>query len=293
MTRMRWGLIVGGSALLFTVAGPFLYSASGLDNPVANCSPVGSLSPVRHHHHHGPVGSSSPVGDCSSIGNLAPTAVTVAVSGGGQYGRFVTVSPDDLVNAQATLSGPDAATAGGTVTYKVFSLRPDHWAWNQVAPSDTVSVTDGTVPGSAQVTLGPGVYTWTATYSGDSVNAPAQSSVHADIEAVLPASCPMGVGWLSMRCFGDNAPGVPNGNAGLGGGHQGQGGSGAGDTSSGGNGNESGGSGSGGGNNGDSYRGASGHSPDNGHGGNSGYGQGDSGRGGGSWGGGGGQGQGH
>ncbi|HTZ09111.1 MAG TPA: Ig-like domain-containing protein, partial [Acidimicrobiales bacterium] len=213
MTRMRFLLIVGGSALLFAVVGPFLYSAaSGLGNPVGDCSPVGSQSPVgsespvfHRHGHHGavggfsPVGSNSPVGSCSPLGNLAPTKVSIDVSGGGQYGRFVNVDPDDLVNAQATLSGPDAATASGTVTYEVFSLTAHHWDWNQVAPSDTVTVTDGVVPGSAQITLGPGVYTWIASYSGDSVNAASRSAAHADIEFVLPADCQAGVGWLSMR----------------------------------------------------------------------------------------------
>lgn len=243
MTRLRMGLVAGGSALLFTFVGPFLYKASGLDNPVGNCSPVGSNSPVgmnskvdrhgdmdghrwRHHHHpvgsESPVGSSSPVGSCSPLGNLASTRIGVDLSGGGQYGHSITVGPSDLVNAQATLSGDDVASAGGTVTYAILSLSPDHWSWSQVGTPDTVTVTGGVVPGSSQVALGPGVYTWTATYSGDTANAPSHSSEHADVEFVVSADCPSDVGWLSVRCFAGNGGygnGSDHGNSGNSGGN--------------------------------------------------------------------------
>ncbi len=224
MTRFRMVLIVVGSALMFTFVGPFLYRAVGLDSPVGTCSPVGTSSPVGNnspvHHrdhdfrrgHRGHVGDDSPVGNCSPVGGSSPvgtqtrTRVSNSLSGGGTSGQVITVSSGTAVTDQATLSGANAAGAGGTVTYNIDSLSPSEWGWKNVASGGTVTVTNGVVPPSDAVTLDPGVYAWNASYSGDTLNAPSKNVRESGIEIVLrPGSnCPTGAGWLSVRCFSDS-----------------------------------------------------------------------------------------
>jgi hypothetical protein len=224
MTRFRMVLIVVGSALMFTFVGPFLYRAVGLDSPVGNCSPVGNSSPVGdnspvshrdHHFHRGHrdhVGDSSPVANCSPVGGNSPvgtqtrTRVANALSGGGASGPVITVASGTAVSDQATLSGTNISGAGGTVTYNIDSLNPSEWGWTKVATGGTVTVTGGVVPRSDAVTLDPGVYAWSASYSGDTLHAPSRSERESGIEIVLrPGStCPTGVGWLSVRCFQDS-----------------------------------------------------------------------------------------
>ncbi len=170
---------------------------------------------------------------------------------------------------QATLTGANAAGAGGTVDYSVYSLTfslfrlfpfggspGTSWWWEPVADGGQVTVAAGSVPASKPVTLGAGVYFWQALYSGDSLNAPSPSTDGVATEIVLPPpSCPIGFGWFSVRCFA-NGEGYTNGH-GNGGGY----GNGNGGGYSNGNGN-GGGGGNGGNNDGRGY----------GNGGGSGYG---------------------
>ena len=115
---------------------------------------------------------------------------------------------------QATLSGANASSAGGTVTYRVFSLsfnsfRFSHfgsswlgWSWNPMSDAGHVAVTDGSVPPSNPVTLRAGVYFWKVSYSGDSLNQSSRTEVGSQTEIVLPQSyCSSGSRWWSMRCF--------------------------------------------------------------------------------------------
>jgi hypothetical protein len=156
------------------------------------------------------------------VGTQTQTKVSNSLSGGGTSGQVITVSSDTAVTDQATLSGANVAGAGGTVTYNVDSLSPSKWGWNTVASGGTVTVTNGVVPPSDAVTLGPGVYAWNASYSGDTLNAPSKNERESGIEIVLPpgSNCPTGVGWLSVRCFSDSH----HGDQGNGGGNNGNGG---------------------------------------------------------------------
>ncbi len=79
-------------------------------------------------------------------------------------------------------------TAGGTVSYKVFS--------NNTCSStplfvSSVSVTNHVVPPSAAFTLGaPGTYYWQALYSGDSQNGAATSTCGLGVLSVVATSTP-------------------------------------------------------------------------------------------------------
>ncbi len=88
-----------------------------------------------------------------------------------------------------------------------------------MASGGTVNVTDGSVPPSNQVTLGPGTYFWQASYSGDALNGASQSTQGAEAEIVIPPlQCPTGLGWLSVWCLlstpGGHGQGGGNGQGG-------------------------------------------------------------------------------
>jgi hypothetical protein len=112
----------------------------------------------------------------------APTTLTTSLSGGTSSGATITVPPSTPVTDSATLAGTNAASAGGTVTYSVFS---DSACSVSAGTPSTVTVTNGSVPGSSAVTLStPGTYYWVAKYSGDAKNQPSASSCGAEKETV-------------------------------------------------------------------------------------------------------------
>jgi hypothetical protein len=135
-----------------------------------------------------------------------------------------------------------------------------------------VDVTNGSVPPSNPVTLGPGVYFWRVSYSGDPNNSPSRTELGSQTEVVLPpANC--GFGWESMRCFMYSHPGgygnhgsPGNGGFGFGsfGGSGGQG-NGYGNGNGNGNGNSGQGNGYGNGKSGQGYGNGNGGGQDNNH----------------------------
>ncbi len=152
---------------------------------------------------------------------LAPTTLSSSLSGGGQSGATISVSSGTAVVDQAALSGANAATAGGTVTYSVDVLTyfpsPFYsgvesgfgsWGWQPVASGGTVAVTDGVVPASDRVTAGPGTYFWQASYSGDSVDGPSVTTPGSESEIVLapPPACPVGFERWSVMCLSVSPP---------------------------------------------------------------------------------------
>ena len=103
------------------------------------------------------------------VTTLAPTTTTTSLSGGGHSGGTITVPQSTAVTDQATLAGTDASTAGGTVTYKVFSNSTCTTAVSSGTP--ITITTPGLMPPSSPVTLATaGTYYWQATYSGDTAN---------------------------------------------------------------------------------------------------------------------------
>jgi hypothetical protein len=126
-----------------------------------------------------------------------PTSITTSLSGGAWTGHdwngfhdrdVVTVFAGTAVHDSATLDGANASSAGGTVTYTVYS---DIWHHDVVA-TDSQPVVNGVVSDSADVTLDPGVYFWQATYSGDARNQPSESELGSEMEIVLPIKHPHG-----------------------------------------------------------------------------------------------------
>ncbi len=161
--------------------------------------------------------SMSKCGSEVEIVTLAPTRLVTDLVGSGTFGGGKCFWWGDLINVfsgtavtdSATLSGPDASNASGTVTYTVYS-DPRHTT--MVASGGTVTVTNGSVPNSTPVTIStPGTYYWQASYSGDSQNA-STSSWNSEIEVVSPVpSCKYGWKWgLNGGCRSQG----PSGNGG-------------------------------------------------------------------------------
>jgi hypothetical protein len=102
-----------------------------------------------------------------------PTTTTTTLSGGGQAGETITVPEGTAVIDEATLSGTNAATATGKVSYKVYS---DKECTKEVATAGEVEVTGPKVRASNAETLAPGTYFWQAFYSGDTANESSNNS---------------------------------------------------------------------------------------------------------------------
>ena len=114
----------------------------------------------------------------------ASTSLSTSLSGGGSTGATISVPASTAVTDKATLSGTNAASAGGTVTYSVYS---DNKCSDFVAGGGTVTVSAGSVPASSTVSLStPGTYYWQASYSGDtdSNNAASVSTCGSEVETV-------------------------------------------------------------------------------------------------------------
>jgi hypothetical protein len=112
-----------------------------------------------------------------------PTSVTTSLSGGGGSGATVSVGINTAVSDSATLSGTNAVTAMGTVTYNVYS---DAGCTTAVSTGAPLSITSpGVLPASSAVSLAnPGLYYWQVSYSGDAANAPSASACGSEIETV-------------------------------------------------------------------------------------------------------------
>jgi hypothetical protein len=117
-----------------------------------------------------------------------PTQLTTALSGGTSTAADITVPTGTPVTDQATLTGTNAASATGTVTYSVFS---DSACTVSAGSGGTVTVTGGVVPASSAVTLsGAGKYYWQASYSGDANNSLSTSTCGSEVETVSVSSSP-------------------------------------------------------------------------------------------------------
>jgi uncharacterized repeat protein (TIGR01451 family) len=113
------------------------------------------------------------------------TTLTTSLSGGNQSGTSISVPTGIAVTDSATLSGTNASSASGTVTYTVFS---DNACTHAVADGGTKNVGEGgSVPSSDPVTLtATGTYYWQASYIGDDANAPSMSTCGDEVETVTP-----------------------------------------------------------------------------------------------------------
>ena len=133
--------------------------------------------------------SGSPVlNDLTLLPASAPTTLTTSLSGGSQTGGTITVPAGTAVTDSATLTGTNAATATGTINYNLYS---DAACATLVTAAGGGSVVNGTVPNSsAQPMSTPGVYYWTAAYSGDTVNQPSSSTCGSETVTVTAVNHP-------------------------------------------------------------------------------------------------------
>ncbi len=120
---------------------------------------------------------------------VSGTAIATSLAGGSQSGSSITVPSGTAVTDQASLTGVNASTATGTVTYNVFS---DANCQNAVSSGPHQSITTpGTLPASAPVTLtNAGPYYWQAIYSGDGTNNGSNSTCgpNGEVETVTSTS---------------------------------------------------------------------------------------------------------
>jgi hypothetical protein len=110
----------------------------------------------------------------SVVSAATDTTITTSLSGGGQSGPIISVPKNTAVTDQATLSGASAATAGGTVTYSVFS---DSNCTTLFANAGTKIVTNGVAAASDPITFTQiGTFYWRVEYFGDANNNPSISA---------------------------------------------------------------------------------------------------------------------
>lgn len=102
------------------------------------------------------------------------TQVTTSLKGSdGSTGPIITVPSGTKVIDSAKLTGLNTPTAGGSVTYTVYS---DSNCTVVFAAAGTKTVTNGMVPDSDPVTfVNAATYYWQAAYSGDTFNNPSKS----------------------------------------------------------------------------------------------------------------------
>lgn len=111
--------------------------------------------------------------EAEELGGRDKTTLTTLLSAGTNSGAQITVPEGTAVADGAKLAGTNAFEATGTVTYDVYS---NSTCTTRVASGGTAGVGGGVVGGSNPLTLGPGVYYWQATYSGDVNNQPSTST---------------------------------------------------------------------------------------------------------------------
>jgi hypothetical protein len=115
-------------------------------------------------------------------GGPVPTATTATLAGGGQTGTAISVPEGTVVTAGASLSGANASTATGSVSYRVYS---DASCSDEVANAGTVAIgSGGTVAASSQEVFTAGTYYWQAAYSGDSTNQRSSTPCGSEVETV-------------------------------------------------------------------------------------------------------------
>jgi hypothetical protein len=124
------------------------------------------------------------VGEYSTSGALVYQSCTAtSLSGGGKSGPKISVPKATAVTDHATLSGTNAATATGNITYTVCSNA----ACTVVASKGAAKTitTRGEFPASSPASLRTaGTYYWQASYSGNSNNLSSVSNCGSEVETV-------------------------------------------------------------------------------------------------------------
>jgi len=125
-------------------------------------------------------GACGDAGETTVITKFAPD-ITTELHSGDLSGGKITILFGSSVTDQATLTDA-SATAGGTVTYTVFT---DALCKDVYADGGSKTVTNGQVPASNAVSFPTaGTYYWQAHYGGDDANAPTTSPCTDEVVTV-------------------------------------------------------------------------------------------------------------
>jgi len=131
----------------------------------------------------GPVAYAKPAKDAGN-GSIEetkaePTALAVSLQGAEQSGADISVADKSPVRAAVALTGTNASSARGTVSYAVYSNSA---CTNEVAWAGPRLIRQSSE--SPPMRLRPGTYYWQATYGGDAKDQPSTSPCAAAVEAV-------------------------------------------------------------------------------------------------------------
>jgi hypothetical protein len=127
-----------------------------------------------------------------------PTTLTTAQTSGSSTAADVTIPAGTIGETDhATITGTNASTATGTVTYALYSSSS--CAASSLIADSSAGVTGVTDGPSAPITiaLGTGHYYWQAFYSGDAANKASASTCGSEVLTVVPAATLGGSGTSS------------------------------------------------------------------------------------------------
>ena len=127
------------------------------------------------------------------------TNVTTELTSGTTHGTSLTILAGASVTDQATISGSDASTATGDITYTVYS---DNACGTAVATGGTKSVSGGSAGASDPVTLASaGTFWFVAAYSGDPTHLASRSGCADEVVHVVGAITATGLTTTSPLAF--------------------------------------------------------------------------------------------
>jgi hypothetical protein len=109
------------------------------------------------------------------------TELTSTLSTSTTSGPTITVTEGPWVRDTATLTGPNAASAHGRITYTLFS---DSACTQEIGPRGSSGVHFGSIDASQPARLPAGTYYWQASYGGDARDLPSVSGCAS--ETVVP-----------------------------------------------------------------------------------------------------------
>ncbi len=115
------------------------------------------------------------------------TSLTATLSTAATSGESITVTEGPRVRDTATLTGANAATARGRVTYTLYA---DSACTQELGRRGASGVVFGSVNPSQAARLPAGSYYWQASYSGDARDLPSLSACQAEtVTPFIPWAC--------------------------------------------------------------------------------------------------------
>lgn len=125
--------------------------------------------------------STSACGTAVELITAAP--LTTSLLGGEKSGEEIVVQLETKVHDTATLTGANASTATGTISYNVYG---DPECEELATEAGGGQVEGESVSSSFEMVLPPGTYYWQAEYSGDASHGAALSVCGTEVETVQP-----------------------------------------------------------------------------------------------------------